>query len=368
MLKTIASKHPDEKTRQLAMQNLTLAAHLRGRRDAMAQLGVRSGRSDRTAIANKGRTIYDAGGLERAPGRTVVRSEGSKASNDPAANEAYDGAGYTYDLFARIFKRNSIDGRGMGLRGTVHYGRKFMNAFWDGSQMCYGDGDGRIFNRFTIALDVIAHEMTHGVTQHTANLDYYGEPGALNESNSDIFGSIVKQYARQQSFRDADWLIGAGLLTSRIRGVALRSMKAPGTAYNDPSIGKDIQPGRMRDFIKPNDPRVAADQGGVHTNSGIPNHWFYILCELLQNKKSWEDPGQIAYATLLRCQRSTNFLQYAQLSLAASNALFGANSTQSNAVKKAWSAVDIQVGTAGARLIGPTSPKKAAAKRRKRKK
>src|SRR5438876_1134023 len=125
---------------------------------------------------------------------------------------------------------------------TWHYaedGSGYDNAFWNGQRMVFGDGDGIIFNGFTVALDIIGHELTHGVTGSEANLVYTGESGALNESISDVFGSLVKQYALKQQAGQADWLIGSGLLAHGIHGVALRSMKAPGTAYDDPKIGKD---------------------------------------------------------------------------------------------------------------------------------
>src|SRR5262249_15250854 len=146
------------------------------------------------------------------------------------------------------FGRNSIDNRGLRLNASVHYGADYDNAFWDGSQMVFGDGDNRIFVGFTKALDVIGHELTHGVTQYEANLEYQDQPGALNESMSDVFGSLMKQYALNQTAADADWLIGSGLLAPGIQGVALRSMKEPGTAYDDPLLGKDSQPGHMSDF------------------------------------------------------------------------------------------------------------------------
>ena len=115
--------------------------------------------------------------------------------------------------------------------------------------MVYGDGDGQIFERFTKCIDVIGHELTHGVTQYEAKLIYRNQPGALNESMSDVFGSLVKQYVLKQTADKADWLIGEGLFTKNVKGVALRSMKAPGTAYDDPQLGKDPQPANMKDFL-----------------------------------------------------------------------------------------------------------------------
>ena len=129
--------------------------------------------------------------------------------------------------------------------------------------MVYGDGDEdlpedqRLFNRFTICLDIIGHELTHGVTQFTANLEYQAQPGALNESMSDVFGSLVKQYQRRQAVHEADWIIGEGLFTSNVTGVGIRSMKAPGTAYDDPVLGRDPQPATCATMSRPT-PTAAA--------------------------------------------------------------------------------------------------------------
>src|SRR5215216_393759 len=129
------------------------------------------------------------------------------------------------------YDRDSIDDEGLSLLATVHFGRRYDNAFWNGSQMVFGDGDGELFNRFTIAVDIIGHELGHGITGDEAGLIYLNQSGALNESLSDVWGSLVKQHILGQTAEAADWLIGAGLFTSAVQGVALRSMKEPGTAY-----------------------------------------------------------------------------------------------------------------------------------------
>src|SRR5690606_25342549 len=116
----------------------------------------------------------------------------------------------------------------------------------------------RLFNRFTIAADIIGHELAHGVTQHTANLIYQGQSGALNESMSDVFGSLVKQRLLGHTAAEADWLIGEGLFTSNVNGTGIRSMKEPGTAYDDPVLGKDPQPGHMNNYVQ-----TPSDNGGV---------------------------------------------------------------------------------------------------------
>lgn len=131
------------------------------------------------------RTIYDAHNGTALPG-VQVRKEGQAATKDVAVNEAYDYLGVTYDFYWQAYKRNSLDNKGLALLGSVHYEKDYQNAFWNGQQMVFGDGDGEIFNRFTIAIDVIGHELTHGVTETEAGLIYFQQSGALNESMSDV--------------------------------------------------------------------------------------------------------------------------------------------------------------------------------------
>lgn len=144
------------------------------------------------------RTIYDVKGSEALPG-VVARNEGQGDTGDLAVDEAYTGLGATYDFFWEIFGRNSIDRGGMPLNAHVHYGQDYVNAFWDGQRMVFGDGDGDLFNRFTVSIDVIGHELAHGVTEYEGPLTYFRQAGALNESLSDVFGSLVKQRALGQT-------------------------------------------------------------------------------------------------------------------------------------------------------------------------
>jgi Zn-dependent metalloprotease len=286
----------------------------------------------------KRRTIYDAHSQQNLPG-DMVRAEGTEPSGDPAVDEAYDGLGATFDFFWDVYQRNSIDDEGLALDATVHFGRDYDNAFWNGERMVFGDGDGQIFNRFTIALDVIGHELCHGVTQDEAGLVYYLQPGALNESMSDVFGSLVKQYKLQQTADQADWLIGAGLFTANINGVALRSMKAPGTAFDDPLLGKDEQPSHLDDFVN-----TFQDNGGVHINSGIPNHAFYLAATNLGGF-AWEKAGRVWYETLRDSglRPSSGFRRFARLTVENAGKLFGEGSAEQQAIREAWSEVGIAV-------------------------
>jgi len=331
ILRNLAEKG-DEQQRELAFRGIQISAGIRGKREAVGSFAFAAA----VPAGEKRRTIYDAKNGRVLPGR-LVRGEGGPKSKDVMVNEAYDGSGKTYDFYLKVYERNSIDDRGLRLDSSVHYGRKYMNAFWDGQQMVYGDGDGEIFERFTKCLDVIGHELTHGVTEYEAGLNYEDEPGALNEHISDVFGSLVKQYAGKQRADKADWLIGKGIFARGIKGVALRSMKAPGTAFDDPLIGKDEQPAHMKDFVKTQD-----DNGGVHTNSGIPNKAFYELATRLGGF-AWERAGRIWYVTLRdRLRQDSGFQECADLTFDVARELYGADSVEQRAVREAWDAVGVK--------------------------
>lgn len=285
------------------------------------------------------RSIHDAGQQTQLPGQ-LVRAEGQPASGDPSVDEAYEALGATYRFFWEVLGRHSIDGQGIPLIGTVHYGQRYENAFWNGEQMVFGDGDGEIFNRFTIALDVVAHELTHGVIDSEAALVYANQSGALNESLSDVFGILTKQYALQQTVEQSDWIIGAGLLTESINGKGLRSMAAPGSAYDDPLLGKDPQPAHMRDFV-----HTREDNGGVHINSGIANRAFYLAAKALGGH-AWEHAGPVWYDTLCdeRLANDADFTDFARLCVDHAQQRFGQGSAQAMAVATAWSDVGVQSG------------------------
>ncbi len=331
-LLTHLAQQRDPRLRALADQALrTLLAseQIRGGRRAIGGIASLAA----TPAGVKQRTIFDAGHGSTLPS-LLVRGEGDAPSADVSVNEAYDGLGATWDLYFSAYQRNSIDGRGLRLDASVHYRQQFDNAFWDGQQMVFGDGDGVIFERFTKSLAVIGHELTHGVTQYEANLAYEGQPGALNESVSDVFGSLVKQFKLGQTADQADWLIGEGLFTPSVKGVALRSMKDPGTAYDDPRLGKDPQPANMRDYVDTQD-----DNGGVHINSGIPNRAF-CLAALALGGYAWVKAGRVWYLTLTETLKErASFRDAAAATTAVAGRELGADGA--NAVREAWRTVGV---------------------------
>ena len=343
------ARNGNEQERDFALRTLSLDNTFRSARSTHALMGglkpVMASATAATTSPTVQRTIFDDRHTQTLPG-TTVRSEGQPPVQDTAVNQAYDGLGDTFNLYLEVYHRNSIDNAGLPLKATVHYGTSFDNAFWDGQEMVFGDGDNTIFTGFTGSIDVIGHELTHGVTGSEANLIYQGQPGALNESISDVFGSLVKQHTLNQTADKADWLIGAGILAKGIKGVALRSMKAPGTAYDDPKLGKDPQPADMAHYLKTSD-----DSGGVHINSGIPNHAFFLVASAIGGN-AWERAGQIWYDTLTdhRLKANANFAAFANLTILNAGARYGAGGTEQKATQDAWAKVGVL-----------KTPKKAAA-------
>jgi Zn-dependent metalloprotease len=292
------------------------------------------------------RTVYDAGHKEDLPGKEI-RKEGADPADDDDVNRAYDHLGATYKLYSEVYGRDSLDGKGLPLHGTVHYGRDYLNAFWDGQQMAFGDGDSKLFGTFTKDLTVIAHELTHGVTQNTLNLDYYDQAGALNEHISDVFGVLAVQYRDQTTADKASWLIGDELFMPAIekdgKTVALRSMKAPGTAYDNEILGKDPQPATMDGFVQ-----TFEDNGGVHLNSGIPNHAFYLAATEIGGK-AWETAGKVWYAALTdtskhKVSQKATFKEFAAATAGQAIRLFGDGSVEARAVVSAWEKVGVTAG------------------------
>ncbi len=332
--------HGSERQRSSAMITLT---HVRTLRHTPGLSVPSSAAAILPTSAQPGqvqRSIHDAQGKMLLPGMPA-RLEGQPATGDAAVDEAYDAMGASHDFFWKVLGRDSIDNQGFALIGSVHYGQNYENAFWNGAQMVFGDGDGEIFERFTRSLDVIGHELSHGVIESEAGLVYANQSGALNESISDVFGVLIKQRVLGQTAAEADWLIGADLLTPRIKGVGLRSMVHPGTAYDDPLLGQDPQPDHMRKFVI-----TQEDNGGVHINSGIPNRAFYLVAETLGGF-AWEKAGRIWYDTLCdkRLGGEASFEQFAQLTLAHARHRFGAD--EARAVAHGWAEVGVKLTQEG---------------------
>ncbi|MBN8469948.1 M4 family metallopeptidase [Corallococcus exiguus] len=208
----------------------------------------------------RNRKTYTAKNRTTLPG-TLVRSEGQGASGDAVLDQAHDNAGFTYDFYATVFGRDSYDGLGTALTSSVHYSKNYVNAFWNGTQMVYGDGDGSQSSALTV-LDVVGHELTHAVTDTSSELIYANESGALNEAMSDVFGAAIEAY-RDGAVSANTWKIGEECWTPATAGDALRYM-------NDPAIAGDY------DYY-PTRYTGTSDSGGVHWNSGIANLAFHLM-------------------------------------------------------------------------------------------
>lgn len=297
--------------------------------------------ADPSTNGKRERFIHDAAGKEHLPGR-IARSEGDAAVSDKAINEAYQNIGITLDFYAKVFQRDSLDGSAMDVIASVHFGRGFSNAMWNGRQMLFGDGDGIHIRGFTQSLDIVAHELTHAVTQHAipgglgvvvknGKPDLAGEAGALNESISDAFASLVKQWHAKEDVKKADWLLGEGILAPAL-GKAVRSLKDPGNP--DETYEADHQVAHMKQYDR---------HGDVHANSGIPNHAFYLAATALGGH-AWEHAGRIWYDALTQLKPKSGFADAARATADSAGRLFGAASREQHAVQSAWQKVGISSG------------------------
>lgn len=207
----------------------------------------------------RNRITYTSGTGTSLPG-TQLRTETQNPVSDSVANQAHDNAGLVHDYYITVHSRDSFDGSGGTIKSSVHYMRNYVNAFWNGTQMVYGDGNGTDSGPLTV-LDVVGHEITHAVTERSSNLTYANESGALNEAMSDIFGASIEA-RRDGSVSTNTWRIGEECWTPSVAGDSLRNMADPGE-YGD----YDYWPTRYTG---------TADNGGVHWNSGIANLAFKL--------------------------------------------------------------------------------------------
>jgi len=276
----------------------------------------------------KNRRTYTANNSSTLPGTLIISEGGSSA--DPVAQATHNNAGVTYDYYKNTFGRDSIDGNGAVIKSVVHhvnsdplYGRN--SAFWSGQYLAYGDGDGSRYSSFGVALDVVAHEFTHAVTQYTAGLIYTYQTGALNESFSDVFGVMVDRN---------DWLIGEDIYTPYIPGDAMRNLQNP------PAGGDPAQPAHMDNYVN-----MTGDNGGVHYNSGIPNKAAYNVAAAIGKEKM----EQIWYRTLTYYLiPSSQFVDMRDVCVRAAADLYGETGPEVSAVRNGFA----QVGLGNANPFG----------------
>lgn len=300
-----------------------------------------------TSGANGFREVYDAKGKETHPG-DKARFEGDAATNNADVDNVYDYTGIVRQYYKEVHGKDSIDGRGMKMISTVNYGDNYQNAFWNGKQMTYGHpADKSPFKTFVL-LDVTGHEITHGITQKTGGVFYWGQAGALNEHISDVFGELIQQKHRGQTAEQADWVIGDGIWKDGVKGTGIRNMLNPGTAFDDPKIGKDPQPAHMKDYVS-----TWKDAGGVHYNSGIPNRAFALFAKAVGGN-AWETPGKIWYEATQNVGMFPSFASFAQLTIDAAKKL--GHHAEVAKLEQAWADVGVKPKARALDFLTPARP------------
>lgn len=313
-----------------AAYSARLSQHFRDIRQQTRKLAgfVLENHSLSTLTENPEVTVFDCRQTQSLPGLQV---KDAGKSEDVSVQRTYDETDRMATFLRKEFKRNSIDGAGMTLMSSVHYGKKYNNAMWNGLQMVYGDGDGELFVDFTLGTDVIGHELVHGITQYTLQLEYDDEPGGLNESLSDCFGSMFRQWRKKQDAASADWLIGNDIIgpATRERGyTCLRDLSEPDGKHclaPQPTRHAELKPGQ--------DP---------HNTSGPPNLAFCTACKLVGGY-SWETVGKIWYhaMTASGMMPRMSMAQFAGKTREAATELYGKESAAESAVDAGWKKVGL---------------------------
>lgn len=289
------------------------------------------------SVEDADQVVYDAGHSRETTGLAVARRTGQPPTDDTAVDEAYDALLATSAFARAVLGRDPLVKRPM--TAVVHYGDSFSNMYWNGELLVLGDGDGKVFGRFSQCLDVVAGGVWMGVREMMALFSHAGQSGALSVSLCDVFGQLVKQYTHGLGVEEADWVVGAGLLAPGVRGSGLRSLKAPGTAYDDDVLGKDPQAAAMDHYV-----RTGRDNGGVHINSGIPGHAFYLVAERLGGY-AWQRAGMIWWdaLTVHAIGGDLLFEDWARFTAVAAVSRYGEGSTEHRAVLDAWERVGVRV-------------------------
>lgn len=311
------------------------------------------GMLDLTNPSTKAITTYD---MDNGTWNGYVVSNNTPQFNEEvhkASVSAHYNAEQVINFYKNLFDRNSLDNNGMEINSFTHYDYNYNNAFWDGYEMVYGDGDGEEFTYLSGDLDIVGHEMTHGVIEYTANFDYRNQPGALNESMADVFGVLIATYDKYDvanggswSFNVADWVVGDDVYTPNIKGDALRSLSSPTLYY---------QPEHMDNYEYLLDTEEE-DWGGVHINSGIPNKAAYNIASVIGMEKT----ARIYYRALNNYMTpNTDFEQARSCIVQAAKDLYEGDKNVIDAVKNGFDLVGVlDTTTVGERpVISGVEPK-----------
>ena len=310
------------------------------------------GTTHRMISIDRRQATYDAQNKYKLPGTLFTDPDGTwnlagrTSPGQPAGVDAHYYANVTDDYFRVVFRRNSLDDQGMQMASTAHFGKNYNNAFWNGQQVTYGDGDGTdTFRELSGGLDVATHEFTHGVTEFTSGLIYQDESGALNEAFSDILGNSSEDFADRNGLDptvDPDWQIGEDVYLPEENG--FRNMADP-DEDGDPDHYSERYTGKK-------------DSGGVHINSGIPNHAYYLLVNGGKNagegRKGHDHTGpvvtrigladaeQIFYLGFTILPSTATMSQARAATVAAATTKYGAGSQQVISTRRAWTAVGVR--------------------------
>lgn len=326
--------------RESAQQTLELSQEIRAQRDRFQAGGMPSLKQASVAGPpySTFRSIWSIQNTTNLGAPIWLRDANYEDADaqDWVVDKVWEYLGVGVTMYGWDFGRNGIDNAGSEVRANIHYGQSYANAFWNGSQLVFGDGN-EVLAHLGESICVVVHELTHAVTQHTAGLIYQGQSGALNESFSDVMGCVAEQQSRNQNFDHATWLVGEECLLPGVNGVAIRSMSAPGTAYNDPRLGKDPQPSHMNGYVN-----TTQDSGGVHINSGIPNHAFYQACRRTGGN-SWDQIAGVWFWTMVSGQVKPDCDFYTFASLTVQSAIRGWGNLVAHSVVQAWNDVGITV-------------------------
>ena len=273
-------------------------------------------------------SVYNCSHRTSLPG-TLMTNPGSSA--DATCKRAFKETTGVAKFYKTVFGRNSINNAGMSLISSIHYGVRYNNAFWNGVQMTYGDGDGNIFVDFTKGNDVIAHELTHGVTQYTLGLAYSNQPGGLNESLSDVFGSMFRQWEAKQDVNHADWLIGKNIM-------------GPGAIARGYTCLRDLANPAAAHCLAPQITRFSQYHDGMdpHYSSGVPNFAFYKAAKAIGGY-SWKTVGQVWYRVMITSGHLPNMTmkQFANKTRIMASTLFPLKPAIRAAINNAWIAVGL---------------------------
>ena len=341
MLEEMARRNPNEREQLLRTRDIT--AKLLAEKKAGAKIeAVRATIQPVTAAIMSPRTrrgptreVWDA--MENKGQGANVRYEGLPPTGDADVDLCYELAGLVYEYYREVHGWDSIDGQHGNLVSRVHFRaeppKPFNSAFWDGDLMTYGSGDGVFFNTFVHRF-VSGHEFTHGVNGCKVKLFHWGQTATLSEHIADAFGAFIEMYAQKLSVEQYHWIAVRGIHREGIKSVGLRNMADPGTAFDDPRIGKDRQPNHMSGYVQTSD-----DDGGAHINNGIPNRALAIFAKAVGGY-AWELVAPVWFEARDRMNEKATFASFAFDTMAACNKLgFG---KESNKLELAWAAVGVK--------------------------